>query len=135
MWQQSKEEYPNQASWWDAGKDFIKHMTQVYCREKAAKKRKHINSIRKRLRNMTNKNVPPPIKEALIQELQTYEEKEAQTARVHCKLMEKLEGEKCTKYFFALEQQWKMTTRMHRVLGEDGKIKTLPNEILKEVQN
>ena len=68
-------------------------MTQVYCREKAAKKRKHINSIRKRLRNMTNKNVPPPIKEALIQEFQTYEEKQAQTARVRCKLTEELKGE------------------------------------------
>ena len=106
-----------------------------YCKEKVKSKCKQSASIRKGPRNMQNKtkNMKIPIVMQMQEQLRSYEKEEA--ARIRAKTQYFLEGEKCSKYFFALEKNRRKVTLMISIRTDDGRLLEDQQEIQAEVRN
>ena len=140
-WKSQKHCFQSVSQWWENGKKHVKDFTKLYTRAATEKQKKQKTSLERRLRNIYRKiDAKPELKQTaqmLKTQLFNIELKEAQGAKIRCRLQFELEGEKCNKFFFQ-----KMVKRKHAnqdMLSikriKDGKILTEQTEILHEVKN
>ena len=140
-WRSQKQCFDSISEWWEKGKKHVKDFTKLYTRATTEKQTKRKASLEKRLRNIYRKIDRKPELQTMANSIRSQlfqiELKEAQGAKVRSRLRCELEGEICTKFFFAQMEKRKNAKQdmlsIKRI--KDGKILTEQAEILNEVKN
>ena len=120
----------------------LKIMPRLFAKSSRKQENNRISRLKKRLRNLYNKeNFKPEIR-VMINNLQdehyTLETKQATGAKVHANIRWDLEGEKCSKSFFSvLERQNMQNQTIPELYTDDKKTKYSNNlqDILKSAKN
>ena len=136
-WRQYKHEYSHLSDWWEDGKTLIQVSTIEYCKTKQKAKRKHVYSLTKRLANLQRKPDPKKHNQLILSlrsRLRAYEEEQAKSAQIRAKFQWEEEGERCSKFFFSLEQSQQASWKMHSLYRADGTTTDDPEEILEETR-
>ena len=138
-WQGKKDKFENTLLWWDSLKKKIRRESRSYSYEKKQNQNKYLKSLNKRLRNLKRKITPPEKMVEFTKQIQEEIKRiEIEKVKKHIKGAKARyveEGERCTNYFFRLENKRKMDTIMNEIEKQDGTIATTTEEILKETKS
>ena len=140
-WPTQQNDFRSIPKWWEEGKQHIKAFTKLYTRADTTAQQQKMCSLKRRLRNIYTKidaklhlqNIADKFKN----ELKQFKMKEAQGAKIRAKITWKLEGEKCTIYFFHKLEKRKNANQAILSLKsrQNSKILKYQEEILTEVKN
>ena len=139
-WEKEKSKFTDIRLWWEDVKNNIKQFTQKYCKIQKKQHNKHLHSLHKRLRNLNRKLTQNPIKfqklaNTLRRQILTYEQDVAEGARIRSKIKWKIEGEKCTKFFFNLEKQSQAEKSISKLKLANNQTITNPDDIINEIKS
>jgi len=130
-WKTQKEQFKDQLTWWDIGKDKIREIA-MWAGKKLKKSDQHIKDLENKLANTSEQeqNQMPNLDE-IRNEINEYYENKTEAARIRAKENWYEKGEKSTKYFFELEKYRAKTKLWNKVKAPNGKYEEGISNILK----
>ena len=138
-WGKKRGNFKSHLDWWDSFKKKIRRESRTYSYNKKQKQDKYLKSLQKRLKNLQRKANPSTKMIEFTHQLQeAVKQIEIEKVNKHIKGSKARyveEGERCTRYFFNLENKRKQDITMHEIKKEDGTIATSTEEIAKETKN
>ena len=128
-WQNCKTQYRDIQTWWDLGKIKIKQMTQDIAGLIAKDNREAEHHLNDKINRLQKANPNDPTLENLKDKQKQFYEKKGLGAKIRSRVRYEEEGEKCTRYFHALEEKNGGDKMWDKIIDTDGTTYTDLNNI------